>query len=94
MADKDYPQRDYTKERLAERPARRKERAKRNKARRELMREGKVKKGDGKVVNHKKPLSKGGGTGRKNLEVQSKAASNKEGGRLQPKSGKAKGGRR
>ena len=94
MADKDYPERDYRRERLAERPARRKERAKRNKARRELMREGKVKKGDGKVVNHKKPLSKGGGTGRKNLEVQSRAASNKEGGRLQPKSGKAKGGRR
>lgn len=94
MADADYPQRDYTKERLAESPKRRKDRAKRNKARRELMREGKVSKGDGKVVNHKKALSKGGGTGRKNLEVQSRKDSNKEGGRLQPKSGKAKGGRR
>lgn len=94
MADKDYPERDYTKERLAERPARRKERAKRNKARRQLMKEGKVKKGDNKVVNHKKALSKGGSTSRSNLEVQSRNASNKEGGRLQPKSGKAKGGRR
>lgn len=94
MADKDYPDRDYRRERLAERPERRKERAKRNKARRELMREGKVRKGDGKVVNHKKPLSKGGGTGRKNLEVQSKAASNREGGKLQPRAGKAKGGRK
>lgn len=94
MADADYPQRDYKKERLAERPERRKERAKRNKARRQLMAEGKVKKGDGKVVNHKKPLSKGGGTARSNLEVQSRKASNKEGGRLQPKSGKAKGGKR
>lgn len=94
MADKDYPQRDYKRERLAERPERRKERAKRNKARRELMQEGKVHKGDGKVVNHKKALSKGGGTGRKNLEVQSRKDSNREGGRLQPKSGKAKGGRR
>jgi hypothetical protein len=85
--------RDYTKERLAERPERVKERAKRNKARRELMREGKVKKGDGKVVDHKKPLTKGGGTGRSNLRVQSAKASHSQGGKLQPKSGKAKGGR-
>jgi len=94
MADADYPQRDYTKERLAESPKRRKDRAKRNKARRQLEREGKVRKGDNKVVNHKKALSKGGGTGRKNLEVQSRKASDKEGGKLQPRSGKAKGGRR
>ena len=85
--------RDYTRERLAERPERVKERAKRNKARRELMREGKVSKGDGKVVDHKKPLTKGGGTGRSNLRVQSAKASHSQGGKLQPKSGKAKGGR-
>lgn len=85
--------RDYTKERLAESPQRRKDRAKRNKARRQLMREGKVKKGDGKVVNHKKPLSKGGSTARSNLSVHSDKASDREGGRLQPKSGKRKGGR-
>lgn len=85
--------RDYTKERLAEDPQRRKDRAKRNKARRQLMREGKVHKGDGKVVNHKQALSKGGSTSRKNLEVQSQKASNREGGKLQPRSGKAKGGR-
>lgn len=85
--------RDYTKERLAERPERVKERAKRNKARRELMREGKVSKGDGKVVDHKQPLTKGGGTGRSNLRVQSAKASHSQGGKLQPKSGKAKGGR-
>jgi hypothetical protein len=86
-------ERDYTKERLAESPQRRKDRAKRNKARRELMREGKVRKGDGKVVNHKRALSKGGGTSRSNLEVQSRKASNREGGKLQPRSAKAKGGR-
>jgi hypothetical protein len=85
--------RDYVKERLAERPERVKERAKRNKARRELMREGQVSKGDGKVVDHKRPLTKGGGTGRSNLRVQSAKASNSQGGKLQPKSGKAKGGR-
>ena len=85
--------RDYVQERLNERPERVKERAKRNKARRELMREGLVKKGDGKVVDHKTPLTKGGSTARSNLRVQSQKASNKQGARLQPKSAKAKGGR-
>jgi 5-methylcytosine-specific restriction endonuclease McrA len=85
--------RDYTKERLAERPERVKERAKRNKARRELMREGKVAKGDGKVVDHKKPLTKGGSTARSNLRVQSAKASHSQGAKLQPKSAKARGGR-
>jgi hypothetical protein len=55
-------------------PAQKKNRAKRNAARRELAREGKVHKGDGKDVDHKKPLIKGGGTGRGNLRVQSKHA--------------------
>jgi hypothetical protein len=85
--------RDYTKERLAESPKRRKLRAIRNNARREAIREGKASKGDGTVVNHKKPLSKGGTNAKSNRQIQSKAASNKEGGKLQPKSGKAKGGR-
>ena len=90
----DKDKRDYVKERLNESPQRVKDRAKRNKARRELMREGKVSKGDGKVVDHKKPLTKGGGTGRSNLRVQSAKASHSQGGKLQPKSGKAKGGKR
>ena len=50
-----------------------KRRAKRNAARRELEKEGVVRKGDGKDVNHKKPLSKGGGNSRSNLEVTSKS---------------------
>ena len=50
-----------------------KDRAKRNGARRMLEREGKVSKGDGKDVDHKKPLSKGGGNGRSNLRVTSKS---------------------
>ena len=37
-----------------------KARAARNQARRVMEREGKVKKGDGKEVDHKRPLSKGG----------------------------------
>lgn len=47
-----------------------KKRAQRNKARRMLEREGLVHKGDGKDVDHKKPLSKGGTTVRSNLAVR------------------------
>ena len=46
-----------------------KNRAKRNAARRELETEGVVRKGDGKDVDHKRPLSKGGGNGRANLRA-------------------------
>jgi hypothetical protein len=49
-----------------------KDRAKRNGARRMLEDEGRVSKGDGKDVDHKKPLSKGGGNGKSNLRVTSK----------------------
>jgi hypothetical protein len=54
------------------RPEQKKNRAARNKARRTLMKEGKVKKGDGKDVGHKTPLSKGGSNDRKNMAVQSR----------------------
>lgn len=50
-------------------PAVKKKRAQRNKARRMLEREGVVSKGDGKDVDHKKPLSKGGTTTRSNLRA-------------------------
>jgi hypothetical protein len=48
-----------------------KRRAQRNKARREMEAKGKVHKGDGKDVDHVKPLSKGGGTNAGNLKVKS-----------------------
>ena len=51
-----------------------KKRAQRNKARRMLEREGVVHKGDGKDVDHKKPLSKGGSTVISNLRVRPAAA--------------------
>lgn len=50
-------------------PAVKKKRAQRNKARRMLEREGIVHKGDGKDVDHKTPLSKGGTTARSNLRA-------------------------
>ncbi len=51
-----------------------KKRALRNKARRALEKEGVVHKGDGKDVDHKVPLAKGGGTARSNLRVVSASA--------------------
>jgi hypothetical protein len=51
-------------------PAVKKKRAARNKARRMLEREGIVHKGDGKDVDHKTPLSKGGTTVRSNLRAE------------------------
>ena len=51
-----------------------KKRAQRNKARRMLEREGLVHKGDGKDVDHKQPLSKGGSTVRSNLRVKDASA--------------------
>lgn len=44
-------------------------RTKRVQARRELEKAGLVRKGDGKEINHKVPLSKGGSNDRSNLEV-------------------------
>jgi 5-methylcytosine-specific restriction endonuclease McrA len=46
-----------------------KERGMRNAARREAEKKGLVKKGDGKEVDHKKPLSKGGTNAASNLRV-------------------------
>lgn len=53
------------------RPENKKKRAMSNAARRELMKEGLVKKGDGKDVDHKKPLRSGGTNARSNLRVTS-----------------------
>lgn len=67
--------RDYKKQQAYDgKPSVVKDRAKRNSARRMLEEEGKVSKGDGKDVDHKKPLSKGGGNGKSNLRVTSKSS--------------------
>mgnify|MGYP003634739575 CR=1 FL=1 len=64
---KEYEQYDGT-------PAVKKKRAARNKARRTMEKEGLVSKGDGKDVDHKRPLSKGGSDDRGNLRVKSASA--------------------
>jgi len=67
--------RDYRKEydNYQGKPAQLKNRAARNAARRKMEKEGKVQKGDGKDVDHKKPMAKGGGNGRSNLAVKPKS---------------------
>lgn len=54
-----------------------KNRAKRNTARRRMEAKGRVRKGDGMDVDHKKPISKGGTNASKNLSI--KKASNNRG---------------
>ena len=63
--------RNYQKENeYKKRPEQIAARVKRNAARRLLMREGKVSKGDGTPVTHIVALSKGGSNDRKNLSVK------------------------
>jgi len=83
--------RNYTAERLRESKARKTARKARGRARYKKIKAGTASVGDGKVVHHTKPISRGG-TSSKTV-VQSKTGSNREGGKVQPKKAKAKGGR-
>ena len=69
--------RDYKKEYrdFHGKPEQIKRRAARNKARSLLG----LKQGDGKEVDHRNPLSKGGGNGKKNLRVVSRSSNRKKG---------------
>lgn len=55
------------------RPEQVQKRMERNRARAKLMKEGLVKKGDGKDVDHVVPLDRGGTNSRSNLRVVSKS---------------------
>lgn len=57
-----------------------KNRAKRNAARALMARKGKVNKGDGKDVDHKTPLAKGGSNNVSNLRVMGKSKNRKRNG--------------
>lgn len=50
-------------------PEQKRNRAMRNAARKVMERKGVVKKGDGKDVDHKMPIAKGGGNGKSNLRA-------------------------
>lgn len=61
-------------------PSQKKKRAQRNTARRRATAAGKVKKGDGKDIDHKKPLRSGGGNGKGNTRVRSRSANRADNG--------------
>lgn len=67
--------RDYKREydKYHSREKQKDNRAKRNNARKRFEKAGKVRKGDGKDVDHKRALSKGGSNKSSNLRVQSKS---------------------
>ena len=72
MANKGGPKKaQYDKEYNAK-PEQKEARAQRNAARREAEREGKVHKGDGKDVDHKTPIRKGGTNADSNTRVVDK----------------------
>ena len=79
--------RNYTAERLRESKARKEARKTRGRARYSAIKAGKVKVGDGKVVGH----TKGGAKGSTRIETQK--ASNRQGGRMAPRSAKVRGGK-
>ena len=56
------------------------DRAARNKARAHAMKAGKVKKGDGKEIDHKVPLRSGGSTKDSNTRVRSASANRADNG--------------
>ena len=62
-----------------------KHRAMRNAARAEAIRAGKVKKGDGKEIDHKKPLRSGGTNTPSNLRVRSASANKADNGHSKKK---------
>lgn len=68
-------ERDYKKEyrNYHGKPKQRKERAARTRARELMKKKGKVRKGDGKDIDHKKPLRSGGSNGINNLRVREKS---------------------
>jgi hypothetical protein len=63
-----------TKAKYNKRPSVQKKRVANNKARREGIREGRVKVGDGKHIDHKVPLDAGGSTKKSNTRVVSAKA--------------------
>ncbi len=71
MANKGGPTKAAYDKAYNSRPSQVKKRMARNRARAALMREGVVKKGDGKDVDHKVPLDRGGSNARSNLRVTS-----------------------
>ena len=73
-SQKNTPARQRAQAKYNSKPEQIKKRTERNAARRAMVQAGKVHKGDGKDVDHKKPIAKGGGNAPSNLRVRSKSA--------------------
>jgi 5-methylcytosine-specific restriction endonuclease McrA len=88
--------RDYKREvaLYTSKPEVKKKRAEQNAARRLMEKAGKVHKGDGKDVDHRTPLSKGGSNSASNLRVvsqhQNRSFSRNKDGSLKRNNGKSK----
>lgn len=72
--------RNYRKEYLRDHasPTAKRHRAARNRARADAMKEGRVRKGDSKEVDHVRPLSKGGTNSKANRRVVSRATNRRK----------------
>jgi hypothetical protein len=81
QVDEEY-KRDYKKEykNYHGKPKQRKERAARTAARELMIKKGRVKKGDGKDIDHKRALRNGGSKGINNLRVRDKSANRSDNG--------------
>lgn len=73
-SQKNTPARQRAQAKYNSKPEQIKNRTARNAARRAMMAAGKVHKGDGKDVDHRKPLAKGGNNSPSNLRVRSKSS--------------------
>lgn len=73
MANKAGPKKAAYDKRYNARPSEVKRRTARNAARAKMVEAGRAHKGDGKDVDHKKPLSRGGSNGLGNLKMMSPA---------------------
>lgn len=89
MAKASKSKRAYDKKYNAK-PDQKKKRAMRNKARRQAIKDGKVKKGDGKDIDHKKPLRSGGSNAKSNQRVRSASANRADNGKRGGRKPKAK----
>jgi hypothetical protein len=75
-------ERDYKKEykNYHGKPKQKKQRAARTAARELMIKKGKAKRGDGKDIDHKKPLRSGGSKGINNLRVRDKSSNRSDNG--------------
>lgn len=79
--EKQSPAEQKAQKKYNAKPSSKKDRAARNKARRDAIKDGRVRKGDGKDIDHKKKLKQGGSNAKSNTRVRSKSANRRDNGR-------------